>query len=191
MGYFAIAVMGQLVEKKLFGGLVIRLSNFLQLSYYLYECGAILGRARRDDPANLARLLPVMPRKEDELMQFLQESAHKRLDKFRQLRSGNEPSSFFDLFYTTELEKIGIRLWEQSDMKRMNKALDEKMPLDKAEPLMKAFGQESVGFGIAFPQMTETLYRNSRENIDPNDWAEMRQQGIAISENPAIISFEE
>ena len=76
-------------------------------------------------------------------------------------------------------------------MKRITKMLDEKMPLEKAEPFIKAWGQEGIGFGSAFPQMAETMYRNSRGNIDSNDWAEMRQHGIAISENPAIISFEE
>lgn len=190
MGYLAMPIIGQLVEKKLFGGPVIRFTNFLQLCHYLYECGALLGRARRDCLETLVQLLPVIPGKEHEVIEFLQEFAGKRLSSFRELNAGEEPPSFFNLFYTTELATLDLNLWDPTNVKGLNKALNEKWSLQKAEPLTKAFGNEGVGFGSAFPDLTEKMYRQSRQ-VSQDDWNKTRQLGFNLPDSPTVIGLEE
>ena len=73
----------------------------------------------------------------------------------------------------------------------MIKACDEKVPLEKAEPSIKAFELEGIGFGSSFPELTEKMYRNTLENIDRDVWAEMRAHGAPITEKPRIVSLEE
>jgi hypothetical protein len=126
----------------------------------------------------------------------LQEYAKERLDKFRSEFS-KEPDTFNEFILFKELESaIGVSMedWFEAHTKgdaKIMKVADEKVPLEKAEPVIKLFAVESIGFGSSFPELTEKMYRNSFENIDMDEWADARAHGLTISEEPSMLSLEE
>ena len=73
----------------------------------------------------------------------------------------------------------------------MMKVFDEKVPLEQAEPLIKSFHAEGIGFGSVFPELTEKLYRNTFEKVNRDSWIEARKYGLAIPEEPTIIGLKE
>lgn len=183
MSYLGMEPMRKVVETRLFGGTYIRFSNFLLVASFLYESGAILGRAKRDNINELAKMVSV-PGREEEFMNWLQEQAKKRLEKI-----GEEPNSFYLFFVSGELEKLGLSL--SSDLRVLKKAFEEKWPFEKLEPFIKAFGIDGIGFGSSFPELTEKIYRNAHESIDSDIWSEARAYGVDIPEKPERISLEE
>ncbi len=190
IGYLTIPLVMKVVERKLLRGPVIRFSDFMQITSYLYECMALLGRAKRGVLPILVKILAAEG-KEQDYIDYFQGLARDRLATYHSLSAGKEPSSFFTLFYTTEFAKGGLVLGDPSHLKKMTKALREKGRLATLEPLMNALTNEGVGFGSAFPDLTEKLYRNSREGITENDFNELRQHWTDLPENPTIVGFEE
>ena len=122
--------------------------------------------------------------------------AKERLEEFRN-QTSKEPDTFSELIFERELEKAtGLSLFDSFEAykhrdKRILKVFDEKMPLEQAQDIMRMFGLAGIGFGIAFPELTERICRNSTENIDMDKWSEARAYGLAIPEKPDIVSFEE
>ena len=182
MAYFGMVPVSQVIQKPFFGSPYIRFMPFLLVSQYLYEMGAIIGRARRNKLHTLVKMLAV-PGKEQDFSSFLQEEAQKRLDSY-----GKEPNTFFDLFITTELAKIGLKL---EPSKEFRKAAEEKMPLQEAEPFIKLWGEEGIGFGSKFPDLTERMLRQQYECIDEDKWSEMRNYVTTFDDKPPQIAFEE
>ena len=192
MGHLVVPIMGPFVEKGLIGGYKMRLSGYLQLSGYLYEGGAIIGRARRDVLPVLARLFPVEPGKEAEAINFLQKAAHDRLFKFRDCSSGGDPKSFYLLVFQTELIKFGIDLSTTANLSQVTKALTQKIPLEQAEGWMKAWGLEGIGFGSSSPDLTEKMYRDSRNIKDTLDKIRQFDQKFAESIDPTkMVTLQE
>jgi len=195
IGFMGIPIVTKAAKTRLFGGPYIRFYNMFEVISYLYMAGAILGRARRSKLSILAKMLSV-PGTEKENMKWLQEQAKERLDKFRN-EVGKEPDRFDEFILFRELESaIGLSMedwfkaYTEGDTKIM-KAADEKVPLEEAEPVIKKFQLEGIGFGRSFPELTEKMYRNAFENIDMDAWADARAHGLAISEKPTMLSLEE
>jgi hypothetical protein len=193
MGFLGMVPVQKMMKKPLFGGPYIRLYNLFEVLSYLYMTGAILGRARRDNITELAKMFSALGR-EEEFMNWLQTQAKGRLDKFRN-EVGKEPDRFDEFILFREFENIGVSLtgWfgDKEKTKETLKACDEKVPLEKAEPVIKEFQLEGIGFGSSFPELTEKMYRNAFENIDMDAWADARAHGLAIPEKPTKISLEE
>jgi len=195
IGFLSIPIVTKAAKTRLFGGPYIRFYDLCAVLSYLYTTGAILGRAKRNKLSILAKLFSI-PGTEKENIDGLQEEATKRLVKFKN-EVGNEPDTFNKLIFFRELESaigLGMEDWfkayTEGDTKIM-KIADKKVPLEKAEPSIKWFGLEGIGFGSSFPELTEKMYRNSYENIDIDVWAKHRAHGLAIPEKPTIISLEE
>jgi len=195
MGFLGIPIVTKVAKTRLFGGPYIRFYNLCEVLSYLYTTGAILGRTKRDKLTELAKLFSI-PGTEEENMNWLQEQAKERLEKFRN-EVGKEPDTFNEFILFKELESaIGLSMedWFKAyadGNTRIMRVADEKVPLEKAELSIKLFGLEGVGFGISFPELTEKMYRNSYENIDMDMWSKHRAHGLAIPEKPTIISLEE
>lgn len=185
MGYLAVEHTGQIVETSLFKGAYLRFGRLLMVCLSLYETGAILGRARRDKLSILARTFPVLKGHEDDFINLLQENARERLEKF-----GKEPDSFFNFIMSTELEKANLSL-TGSNFKTLKKAFMKKFPLKEAEPIIKELGLEGIGFGSCFPELTEKIWRRTYESIDMDKWSKWRSYGLALSEKPLKMNFEE
>lgn len=185
MGYLGVDIVRKATETRLFGGPYMRFINFLQVVAFLYETGAILGRAKRDKVNILEKMLGE-PEREGELIKLWQEKAKERLEKF-----GKEPDSFLDFIYSTELAELGLSLTGFPDLKTMRKTLGEKFPAtQELELTIKIHGLEGIGFGSSFADLTEKMVRNLYEKIDMDKWSEARAHGVALPEKPRKISFE-
>jgi len=194
MGFLGIPIVTKVAKTRLFGGPYIRFYNLFEVLSYLYMTGAILGRARRDNITELAKMFS-MPGGEEEFMNWLQKQAKERLVKFRN-EVGKKPDRFDEFILFREFESAtGMSLtgWfgNKKETKKLLKACDEKVPLEEAEPVIKEFQLEGIGFGSSFSELTEKMYRNSYENIDMDLWSKHRAHGLAIPEKPTIISLEE
>ena len=210
-----------LAKKSLFGKPYLTFNAYCAVLASVYESAAVLGRARCEKLGILEKMLEAQaPGLGPELMKSLQERAKERLDGFRKER-GREPHSFLEFIQVKQLENAIPdeklrRLWSAIyDMrqkgraggretdevrelrqfsfkgKKVMKKLEMKVSLVGAEPGIRMFGEEGIGFGSSFPQLTERMYRNLHENIDMLGWSEAGAHGLAIPERPPIISFEE
>ena len=67
MFFLGMSVVNQVIKTRFFGGPYIRLYKFFEVLSHLYTAGAILGRARRDNITELAKMFSV-PGREEEFM---------------------------------------------------------------------------------------------------------------------------
>jgi hypothetical protein len=189
IGFLGMAPVMKVTKTRLFGGPYILFGAFLLVCSFLYENGAILGRAKSDKLTILAKLFPADLGKEESFINELQNVAQERLNEYKR-EFEKEPSSFLDIFYLLELKKVGLSLAD-TNLKTIRKASEEKYSLKQAEPYIKMFGLEGIGFGSCFPELTEKMYRKGHENINMDVWAEMREHGATLPEEPTIITLEE
>ena len=206
-----------LAKKSLFGKPYLTCNACCAVLASVYESAAVLGRARCEKLGLLEKILEAQtPRLGTELMKSLQERAKERLDAFRN-EAGREPHSFLEFIQVKQLEKAIPdeklkRLWSaiyntrraggrETDQvrelrqlsfksKKVMKKLEMKVSLAGAEPAIRIFGREGIGFGSSFPQLTERMYRNLHENIDMLGLSEAGAHGLAIPDK-LIISLEE
>jgi len=75
--------------------------------------------------------------------------------------------------------------------KKAMKKLEMKVSLRASEIAQRIFGREGIAFGISFPKLTERMYRNLQENVDMLGWSEAKAHGLAVPEEPPIITLEE
>jgi hypothetical protein len=193
----------QVLNKNLFGGRWLTQYNFFVALSFQYESGALIGRAKSDKLSILEKMLG-NPTVEGELVQTCKDAAKKRLDEFRR-DIGKEPDTFKEFILDRELERSGLRrllddaarsivthLETRTHREKALKAFLKKVPLEKAYPYLYIFGMEGVGFGSSFPELTERMYRNATENIDMDEWTEVRNKmGLDIPEKPDVVSLEE
>jgi len=196
MGCLGWIPMKHIVKTPVFGGRYVRLYNYIESLPFQYESGAILGCARRNSLSVLERMLVIPSATEGQLMTILQDEAKERLEEFRN-QTSKEPDTFGELIFERELEKVtGLSLIDSFEAythgnKKILKAFDKKVPLEQAQHGMRMCGLAGIGFGIAFPELTERMCRNATENIDMDKWSKARAYGLAIPEKPDIVSFEE
>ncbi len=76
-------------------------------------------------------------------------------------------------------------------MKKLEKKLEMKISLKASEIAQRIFGREGIAFGISFPKLTERMYRDFHENVDMLGWSEAKADGLAVPEEPPIITLEE
>jgi len=168
------------VEKGFLGKHRIKFSHLIMVSQFLYETGAIIGRARRDKLQILGKMLAV-PGKETEFTSWLQELSQNRLTNY-----GKEPDTFFSFIWNTELAKAGLKMdWS----KEFVKACDQKIPTDAAEPIIKSLGLEGIGFGSKFPSLTEKMLKQQYESDKSDTIAEMRKYGAKIDERSLHVAL--
>jgi len=189
MGFLGLEPVMKMTKRGLFGKPYILFGGFLMTCSFLYEVGAVLGRARIDKLTILAKMFPVDPGKEDSLINGLQDVARERLKEYKK-EFKKEPNSFYELFYVLELKRLGLSRGD-TDLKTIAKACREKCSLKKVEDYIKMFGLEGIGFGSCFPELTEKMYRNYHESIDLDIWSKVRALGLDIPEKPDIVSLEE
>ncbi len=193
MGFLGTAPVKKLTKTPLLGAPYILFGNLCEIQGYLYICGAILGHAKRSELSILAKMLAI-PGSEDKYMNWLQEQASQRLNKFIN-EVGREPDTFHEFILFKELATaagVGMKDWFKACADRNTSAmklLEAKMPLEKAD-YIKMFGMEGIGFGSFLPELTETMYRNM-ENVDMDVWSEMKVVGFNLPEEPTPISLEE
>jgi len=166
--------MGRIMQKGLFGGHYVRFMPFLDVGGWLYQTGAVLGRARSDRLEILAKML-CEPGREEGFREWLYDLARKRVAEY-----GRQPDSFFHLFMTTEFQKAGLSLSDPGGLKR---AAGTKLSLEQAGTMSQLHFLEGVGLGSGFPELTERMWRQAYEPIKQDTldaWAEARRYGVHI-----------
>ena len=164
--------------------------HFLLLVWYyafiapfVYESGAILGRARRDKVDCLAEMTGVWSIPANEIGSLIQDLASKRLNEFVK-NEAREPKSFEEL--------IRYTVWEAA-LKRHDYKIDyqrRRIDVPTALKYLRTLVLEGIGFGSRFAELTERMYRQHYECIDMKSWNEAKQRGADIPDQPKIVTLE-
>ena len=162
MSYLASEPAEYFLGKGLFGKRRISGYDCLRVNWYMYETGAILGRARRNKLTTLIKILPVVAGEEDSFITSLKEDARKRLNQFKRERE-KEPDSFKELLFDTELTRM---------MRSSPKMLKDKASEEDVYAFFERWGAAGIGFGSFFPELTERMYRSYYEStVGEETWA--------------------
>lgn len=179
-GFIVWIPLKSMVRKTLIGKRYIHLATSLLSFHVEYETGAVLGRAMLDKLDILKKMLSIPGLNMANVIKDAQEAGKKRLDEFKK-EHGDEPETFSDFIYWPLWEKAtGLSLGKlfkpshienrERERKRLSRTiqrkLGEKVPLEEAQPAISNFLLEGIGFGSAFPALTEKMYKNAYETID-------------------------
>lgn len=159
--------------------------RFLTAGLWLYQTGAVLGRAHRDRLETLAKMFSDYPGREREASDWLRDLAAKRIDNY-----SREPESFFDFFMTTEYEKAGVS-WPPASPDAIKRVDNEKIPLEQAGDTLNLLGLEGIGFGARFPELTERMWKQTYEIFDLEAWDRARRYGVDVPEEPTPLPLEQ
>ncbi len=184
MGTFALPLVRQTMGKVLFGKPKIAYTHVLQIEGFLYESGALVGRALVEKATVLEQVLG-NPEFEGALIAFMIKKATERRDKFP------DETSFAMLIIKSEMAKFGLSPLDGMSDTRVSAALQRKLPVTDMEPQIETLCAEGIGFGLAFPAQTESMYRATYEQIDKAKWAQYRSYGLVIPEHPTEYSLEQ
>lgn len=172
------------VEKGLFGKPYVRFGRFIMAGLWVYQTGAILGRAKRECLPTLAKMFSE-PGREEEVINFLQDLAAERIESYAE-----DAHSFFDFFIRTEYKKAGLN-WPPSDLGALKRLDSHRMPMTEVESFTKMYVLEGVAFGAKFPELTERMWKQTYESLDAEEWENARRHGLQIPEQPTPVSLEE
>lgn len=178
--YLVFPMAGEAVEKGLFGAPYMRFGRFLEIGFYVFTTGVLLGRARRDRIEILARLLAV-PERENELCAFLRRAGTLLLEEY-----GREPESPLEFFMSTQLARAGLTY-----PVGLLQAAKRKVPLTQADEGFSAFLLEGIAFGASLPDLAEALLTEICDKPDPESWRQARRAGLDIPEQQQTWPLEE
>jgi hypothetical protein len=150
----------------------IQWANALQIGAFVYETGALIGRALADKGTLVEKLLAEVER-EGWLMEIAMEEAAKRHGAY-----AGEPC-FWTLVMKGELAKVSLALVGTSS-NEVSQALQTPIAADKMLESIEALGLEGVGFGIQFPDETALMYRAINEHLDHETIRQSTAYGLAI-----------
>lgn len=168
--------MDKVIEKTWFGRKFIRFKNYFPVSIWLFTSGAVLGRSRLNQAETLF-VIVAQPDRNKELLKYSIEKAEDRLSKYGRV------GSFFELLAASELPEGGTLALSAFANRKMPVALAYKMGITKVI--------EGLGFGVRFPDITETMWRHDFERIDQDEWHHWWSLGSNIPEKPQLLSLEE
>jgi hypothetical protein len=136
----------------------IQWGNALQIGAFVYETGALIGRALSGKAMLIEKLLADVER-EGWLIEIAIEEAVKRYESY----PGEH--CFWTLVMKGELAKIGLTLVDtiSNDVRQ---ALQTPIAADRMLESIEALGLEGVGFGMRFPHDTALMYRAINEHVD-------------------------
>ena len=161
----------------------IRFSKLLVLKGFMYESGAILGRALGSKLYALEPLLGT-PERQGESIAVMQSCARARLAQF-----AGQPRSFGLFIMESVLQECNLSLTSNKNL--LKRAFDTKVYLEDAVKHRDISMAEGIGFGSLYPELTEELYRESYENPNETNWAEARRFGLNIAEHADVVFLEE
>ena len=187
--YLAAEPLRAKTRKRLFGKPYICYGDLLDVSCFLYETAAILGRARRHRLRILTKMLVSYPSLEnvENLMREMQKDATGRLERYK-ARSGKEPEDFYSFIKDGELAQIG--LGSSSPGRKLRKTLKRKHHLtgDTLHSVsLNVLG--GIGFGRYFPEHTVTMYRNRQFRNRACVSYEIREEQILNQIAPFIQKY--
>lgn len=176
--YMSKDTLGPLLKKRLFGGYEVPFGSCIfNVSTWLFQKGAILGRARFDRLNILVRLLTTSG-KEDDFCNMLMEVAEKRLADF-----GKEPDSFPTFWLETGFSTL--------DLTDVN-MLKTRMPLAQILSYLDFWLSSGIGFGASYPDLVEKMWEKTFNTpIDQHEWARARESGLDIPEKQTMLPLDD
>ena len=161
----------------------MRFSKLLLVSSYVYEAAALLARARSDKLDLLEEMLGEQEY-EGPWTAYLQQQAQERLDQM-----GKEPTSFFSLVWTSEQARLGLATG--IDFTTLRHVMDQRIGRADSRQAIERIGVEGIGFGAAFPDLTEKIYRKAHEQSESVELMESWARGRYSSPTEPKVPLEE
>lgn len=165
---------------------VVRLGPLLSASTFLFETGAVLGRAMRDRlPAFLYPYCSGTP-DNSELANFIRSQGQDVAER------APEASTVWELVMMSEMHKMDSTLPPADWSLWLLANGDREILVDEAAQAALLLMANGTGFGAEFPQRFEQVFFNSYGNVDREAWLEGHAAGFGIPEEPpAFISLDE
>jgi len=179
--HFAVEALAGAIQKKWSGGYEVSGFSVMITSMWVYQKGAILGRAKAENIDIFAKLIAVEGG-EKNMREFFKNASERQLNVY-----GKEPSSFIDFLLKTMFPEIDMGNLE------MLKALDKKkVRLGEILPRFQVDAATGIGFGAFHPEIVEKMWLESYEmEKDTDIWQEARQYGLDIPEKRSYIPIAE
>jgi len=169
------------ITKKWSGGYEVSGFNVMIASMWVFQKGAILGRAKSDRIKTLAKLVAVEGG-EEKMCDFFKSATEKRLNEY-----GEEPSSFLDFLQKTMFP--GIDIGNINNLKALH---NKKYRLGEILPRFQADVAVGIGFGALHPELVKKMWVQSYETgRDPDKWEEARRHGLDIPEKQSHLPLAE
>jgi hypothetical protein len=180
------------IKKPLFGKPRLPLANFLTVGAYLYETGAVLGWAYRDNQLVLERVMG-SPKAPGKLVRLMRSKAKERT---AEAKSEDEPLAL--LVYKTQAARLGhpMDMNSTGGLQRFaNWVKKQSLDLDAANAQLQVLFAEGVGYGFEFPEETQRRWRATYEDYEKQEhilsWREMYQDGIVHNPEPPTQTWDE
>ncbi len=158
--YFSLVPVKREIKKPFLGKPYLQLHAYYHILSFVYEDGALLGRAKRDKLDILEKMLVIPGLSKP--MESAQETAKGELEEFRK-ETGGEPYSFYDfieyMYLERALKPYGLTLEprNEKEARKIRKVFESKISLTEAIPMIKLHVLDGIGFGSSFPKLTEKM----------------------------------
>jgi|SRR5579859_3121418 len=179
LGYLSYQAITPMVKKGLFSGRYIFLFEYLSSLTVLYETCSVLGYTYRDNLPIFLQLISEEGR-QDDLLKFIGKPSGERLAALKE-----NPKNFYDLLFSegpelmADLRKAGIIKY--SNWEDFSKVSKSKLRIEYAMSKMQMLAAEAIGFGLTYPEMTETLLSYE---YDTEEWNKRFKVGLDIGSEP-------
>jgi len=175
---FATSIIAPALKKRLFSTPYIPFPRYLGCYQVAFETGSVLGHAFRDKLATFVRLF-CEPGREEELIIAMQELAQQKIARVGESKN-------FAAFAMFDEEKRIMANWSESgitETQREHEAGRLKITLGQAYKNICGAVSTGIGFGSAFPELTEQLWKAAYEReFTRDEWQEYRRIGVVSGE---------
>jgi len=168
-----------MVSKRLFGGYQMRLGSMVYAGLWVFQKGALLGRARRSSFQTMGSLVA---QPGSNAAQAMKQSAEERMSRI----SSTEVTNFWEFWCLTEYPNVAF-----GDFKVLKSLFRRKIRLYEVISKAAFWAADGIGFGAKFPDFIESLWRRTYETPDPEKWNRARQAGVDLPEHQALLPLED
>lgn len=156
----------------------VRLGPLISVGGFLFETGAVLGRAMHD--RLLTFIYPYCSETPDnaQLVDFMRREGQKMATR------GEGASTITELVGISEMRKMDPTLPVEQWSTWWLANADSELTVDFAGQMGLMFALNGAGFGAEFPGRFEELYINSYGRIDREMWQEGAAAGLNIPAEP-------
>jgi len=168
-----------MVSKRLFGGYQMRLGSVFFAGLWVFQKGALLGRARRSSFQTLGSLVA---KPGSNVAEAMKQGAEERMSRI----ASREVADFWEFWRQTEYPNVAF-----GDLKVLKFLFRRKIRLYKVISKAAFWAAEGIGFGATFPDFIESLWRRTYENPDLENWNRARQVGLDLPEHQTLLPLEE
>lgn len=173
-------------KKKLLGGQYVNVGPLLSVGGFLFEEGAILGRAFRSKLEIFAFPYCGQEPGDQELAKYIREEGRN----VRKL--AHEAKTLHELFMMHEMEVVSSSLPRHEWGKWFVDHAAEKVSIESVAEMSQMHSIYGAGFGSEFPELTEALYVKTYRERDEAGWRRAREAGLDIpAEQAELVPLEE